>query len=332
MDVASALSECSRRQQGLAAAADLRAVGITRSTLSRARADGAVVRVHRGVYSRAALADWPQFVVGREGPHPAFIQRVRAALLALGEQATAAGLTAACLRGWGLLHEPQGVVDVVVPNGRRSRSRLAGVRFVQRRRTARSALLVRPDEAPLWVTDAVTTVIDCVRQMKAKDAVVLVDSALRSGQVILAELQAAARRLRGVRHARRVRRALQLCDPESGSVLESVLRVELVEAGATGFGTQRVVRDSAGRYLLRVDFCFEQQRLVVEADGARWHPEPHRDRGLDNRLVAAGWRVLRFTWGDVLHDPAAVVALVRAALAAGSNDVQVGAHAGRHAA
>lgn len=332
MDVSSALTECSRRQQGLATAADLRAAGVTRSTLSRARARGTVHRVHRGVYSCSALPDWPRFTVGPEGVDPAFVRRVRAVLLALGEQATAGGLTAACLRGWGLLHEPQRAVDVVVPNGRRKRPRLAGVRWLQRRRTAREALLVRPDEAPLWVTDAVTTVVDCIRHLKPKEAVVLVDSALRSGQVTLAQLQATARQLRGLRHARRVRRALQLCDPESGSVLESVLRVELVEAGVTGFGTQRSIRDGGGRYILRVDFCFEQQRLVVEADGARWHPEPHRDRVLDNRLVAAGWRVLRFTWAEVLHDPAAVLALVRAALDAGSNDVQVAAHERRQAA
>jgi very-short-patch-repair endonuclease len=332
MDVTSALSECSRRQQGLATAADLRAVGVTRSTLSRALARGEVQRVHRGVYSSGALAEWPQFVVGPKGVAPAFVQRVRAALLALGDGATAGGPTAACLRGWGLLHEPQRVVDVVVPMGRRNRARPAGVRSWQRRRPAREALLVRRDEAPLWVTDAVTTVLDCIRQMKPEDAVVLVDSALRSRQLTLAELQAAVRQLRGMRHARRVRRALQLCDPESGSVLESALRLELVKAGLTGLATQQVIRDRSGRYVLRVDFCFGAQRLVVEADGARWHPEPQRDRTLDNRLVAAGWRVLRFTWREVMHDPAEVVALVRAALDAGSNDVQVAAPELRSAA
>lgn len=323
MDVSGALQECSHTQQGLATVADLHAAGITRSTLSRARGRGEVVRVHRGVYARSPLPEWPQFLVGQDGVTPAFVQRVRAALLALGEGATAAGATAACLRGWGLLHEPQGTITVTVPMGRRKRTRLAGVRAVQRGRVARQALLVQAEAAPIWVTDAVTTVLDCISQMKLKEAVVVCDSALRSGQVTLEELAGAARRMRGSRHATRVRRALELCDPDCGSVLESVLRVELVEAGMTGFGTQRVVRDRRGRYVLRVDFCFEEERLIVEADGARWHPDPGRDRVLDNRLVAAGWRVLRFTWSEVVHDPAAVLALVREALEAGSNDVQV---------
>lgn len=323
MDVPSALHQCSHRRQGLATAADLRAAGVTRSTLSRARARGEVVRIHRGVYARSGLPDWPQFLVDQDGVTLLFVQRVRAALLALGDGATAAGTTAACLRGWGLLNEPQRALDVVVPMGRRKRPRMAGVRAVQRARAGRQALLVHEDLAPLWVTDAVTTVLDCIRGMTLKEAVVVCDSAIRSGQVALEELTGAARRLRGSRHATRVRRALRLCDPECGSVLESVLRVELVEGGVTGFSTQRVVLDNRGRYVLRVDFCFEQQRLVVEADGARWHPDPGRDRVLDNRLVAAGWRVLRFTWAEVVHDPASVLALIRDAIESGSNHVQV---------
>lgn len=331
MDVAAALRSCSAESQGLATAAQLRAVGVTRSTLSRARADGQVVRIHRGVYAGAPLPDWPAFVVDQHGVAAAFAHRVRAVLLALGDQATASGVTAACLRGWGLLHEPRRDIQVVVPMGRRSRDRLAGVRGLQRKQVARQAWAVH-GKAVLWVTDAVTTVLDCVRSMKAKEAVVLCDSALRSGQVTLAELREAARRLPGMRHASRVRRVLDLCDPESGSVLESVLRFELVQGGVTGFATQRVVRDAGGRYVLRVDFCFEHVRLVVEADGARWHPDPARDQKLDNRLAAAGWRVLRFCWSEVVHDPRAVVETVRAAVAVGSNLVRLEVRDRAHAA
>lgn len=322
MDVTAKLRECGRDQQGLATAAQLRAAGITRSTLSRARAAGAVVSVHRGVYAHVALDDWPDVLVGPRGPVPEYVRRVRAVLLATGDAAAACGATAACLRGWGLLHEPVRQVDVAVPMGRK-RSRLTGVRALQRRQLRREELHLQPGQRPLWVTDAVTTVLDCIRHMKLPDAVAVCDSALRSRQVTLSQLAEGARRMRGVRHAARVRRALALCDPECGSVLESALRVELVLAGLTGFSTQRVVHDARGRYVLRVDFCFELERLVVEADGARWHPDPARDRKLDNRLMAAGWRVLRFTWAEVMHDPAAVLDLVRSALAAGRNLVHL---------
>lgn len=321
MDVAKKLSESSTSRSGIASAAQLRDAGVSRSTLSRALVDGQVVRVHPGVYGVSELASWPTFVVTSTGVSPVFVQHVRAALLSLGETATAGGLTAACLRGWGVLKEPLRVLDVMVPRGR-SRARLAGARILQRRRLDRNAWVPLTGHDPIWTTSAVTTVLDCIRTLKLDEAVVVCDSAVRSGQVTMAELREAARRLRGHRHAARARRVLDLADPRCGSVLESALRVLLTQAGMTGFSTQRVIRDARGKRILRVDFCFNAHRLVIEADGSRWHPDPLRDRKLDNRLVAAGWRVLRFTWSEVVHDPAAVLELVRAAVASGMQDCQ----------
>lgn len=69
----------------------------------------------------------------------------------------------------------------------------------------------------------------------------------------------------------------------------------------------------------RVDFVFRPARLVVEVDGRAYHTallDRERDERRDNRLMAAGWRVLRFTWRQLVERPHEVVALVRAALAA----------------
>ena len=117
--------------------------------------------------------------------------------------------------------------------------------------------------------------------------------------------------------AQRVKRVLYLADPLSGSVLESVARVKLALAGVSGFATQVVLR-SGSRRILRVDFCFAAARLVLEVDGRRFHPDGPRDQDLDNQLAAAGWRVLRFGWADVVHGDA-FVELVKAAL--GSQDI-----------
>jgi len=54
--------------------------------------------------------------------------------------------------------------------------------------------------------------------------------------------------------------------------------------------------------------------LVIETDGARWHPDPPRDQARDNALAARGWRVLRFTWAEVVHEPELVLELLREAL------------------
>jgi very-short-patch-repair endonuclease len=170
------------------------------------------------------------------------------------------------------------------------------------------------------VTTAVQTVLDCALAPPQLDATVVADSALRAGDVTLDELEEATASLRGRREAARARRVVEGCDPECGSVLESVQRVEMVLAGLDGFATQVVLRRSP---VLRVDFCFAQARVVVEVDGARWHPDPQRDRDRDNALAALGWRVLRFTWQQVVHDSATVIAVVRAALAAGRSTVHL---------
>lgn len=68
----------------------------------------------------------------------------------------------------------------------------------------------------------------------------------------------------------------------------------------------------------RVDFALPAERLIVEADGRRWHTRVEdfdRDRWRDNEATAAGWRVLRFTWVHLTVTPDAVVDLVRRTLA-----------------
>lgn len=67
----------------------------------------------------------------------------------------------------------------------------------------------------------------------------------------------------------------------------------------------------------RVDCVWPEARLIVELDGARFHSSKSRreaDRVRDNRLMAAGWRVLRLTWDDLVSRPAEVAAQIAAAL------------------
>jgi hypothetical protein len=69
----------------------------------------------------------------------------------------------------------------------------------------------------------------------------------------------------------------------------------------------------------RVDVLWDFARVVVELDSERFHGSPLRrkaDRERDNRLMAAGWRVLRITWDDLVDRPETVVRWIRAALAA----------------
>jgi very-short-patch-repair endonuclease len=63
-----------------------------------------------------------------------------------------------------------------------------------------------------------------------------------------------------------------------------------------------------------VDFVWRDARLIVETDGHRHHGTRaafERDRARDARLIAAGWRVVRFTERQVRDEADAVADLLR---------------------
>ena len=104
-------------------------------------------------------------------------------------------------------------------------------------------------------------------------------------------------------------------DRQAESVLETLLRLVLHGAGLRP-RTQYTIRDRR-TFVARVDFCWPEQRLVVEADGFAFHSDRaayRRDRDRHNDLERLGWRVLRFTWEDVHRRPEHVVGLVRECL------------------
>jgi very-short-patch-repair endonuclease len=62
-----------------------------------------------------------------------------------------------------------------------------------------------------------------------------------------------------------------------------------------------------------VDFLWREQRLIVETDGYRYHSGSaafEDDHMRDNRLMALGYTVLRFTYRRVVEAPEEVAALV----------------------
>ena len=74
----------------------------------------------------------------------------------------------------------------------------------------------------------------------------------------------------------------------------------------------RVVHDA------EVDFLWRAPRVIAEADGRRTHLTRaafERDRAKDAKLTVAGYRVVRFTYRQVLHDPRSVAATLAALLA-----------------
>src|SRR3954454_15699503 len=249
MDGIGTVQQCGTSTQGQATAQRLCAAGLAPGTLARAVDGGVVVRLHRRVYALAPLPTRPRFVVTDEGTAPEYVAHVRAALLSLGRGAAARGRTAAALYGWALLVEPARTVEVAVPHGSR-REPLRDVKITECRNYPVQLVEALPDTEGLPATTPVQTVLDCSRTLALVEAVVLCDSALRAGDVTLPALRVASRSLPGRRDAERIRKVLDLCDPESGSVLESVLRVRMVLDGIDGFSTQSLFCDSSGVHVL----------------------------------------------------------------------------------
>ena len=68
---------------------------------------------------------------------------------------------------------------------------------------------------------------------------------------------------------------------------------------------------------VRLDVAWPAHRLFAELDGAAWHDgweARRRDMRRQTAVVALGWRPLRFTWDDVVHQPDRTAEAVRLAL------------------
>jgi very-short-patch-repair endonuclease len=91
------------------------------------------------------------------------------------------------------------------------------------------------------------------------------------------------------------------------------VRVACVRAGLPAPVPQLVVMAN-GQFLGRVDLAWPEARLVVEYEGAHHFDDVHirRDDRRYERLVAAGWRVIRLSSADLHYLADAVSRIARA--------------------
>jgi very-short-patch-repair endonuclease len=147
------------------------------------------------------------------------------------------------------------------------------------------------------------------------DAVALLDTSLHGRLVHWSRLCEWAGTHAGYRGVRRLKRALELADPAAESAMETRLRLLLVLSGLPPPRCQVSLRDDSGVFLARPDLYYPDARLAIEYDGTTHRTSLAADNRRQNRLIDAGYRILRFTAGDVLGAPAAIVTMVRRALA-----------------
>jgi hypothetical protein len=88
----------------------------------------------------------------------------------------------------------------------------------------------------------------------------------------------------------------------------------LVLGGLPRPQAQASLHDGFGRFLGRPDLYYPDHHLGLEYDGGVHRTSLAEDNRRQNRLLAAGIRLLRFTAGDVLHNPDSITTQVRATL------------------
>jgi very-short-patch-repair endonuclease len=165
---------------------------------------------------------------------------------------------------------------------------------------------VRGTSAVVPVLAALVTVLRCVPPV---EAVATVDAAVHLGQVRVLTLRS---RLRGPGSVE-ARRVLGMVDGRSESVIETVVRLALRQAGLRV--TCQVRIEGVGRVDLLVG-----DWLVVEVDGFAFHADRasyRTDRGRANALAARGYVLVRVTYEDVMFRLPETVAMIVALVATG---------------
>jgi very-short-patch-repair endonuclease len=212
------------------------------------------------------------------------------------------GAVAARLSFW-----PELQAEVVECAVRNSRAPQTGYRFT--RRHIPSDLVI--SRSGLRLTSPALTALDLCATLGG-DAI---DQALRARATTLAHLHRAME-LTAARAGNRTRRQLLLDSrAEPWSEAERKLHRLLRKAGITGWRANRPV--VLGDSTCYVDVIFRHLKLVVEIDGRLFHTGAEvfeTDRWRQNKLVLAGWCVLRFTWTMIEEQPETVLAMVREAI------------------
>lgn len=264
MDAATALG----RLGGVAGARDLLRL-TSRRRLRRAVARGKIERSSRGRYALPSATT--------------ALKQANAFHAVVGYR------SAAAVHGWELKEQPT-KPELIVPRGRKlAPERRQGV-------TVHWANLA-DDQVVDGVTTPLRTIIDCARVLPFDEALAIADSALRHGSVTREELDSIDVRGAG---ANAVRRVLRFADGRAKNPFESVLRALCIEAGLAVEPQQEL---DLGTGLIHPDLVCRDLRLVLEADSWTFHAtrKAHRrDCARYNLLIIRGWRVLRFTWEQVM--------------------------------
>jgi len=278
-----------RRQHGVVTRNALEGIGFSEEAVEHRLATGRLHLISPGVYA-----------VGRPEltPHG----RWMAAVLACGDDAALSHRSAAEL--WGIGYEERGRIDVSIR--RKGKITRKGIKVRARPSLDASSFVVR---FGIPVTHPVQTLIDVATELKPLRLERAVNEADKLDLVDPETLRKALDGYGGMPGVRTLRTMLDRHTFRlSDSDLEVLFRPLALAAGfPLPLSKHRVLGYEA-------DFFFPDHDLIVETDGLRYHRTPAqqaRAAKRDQKHVAAGFRVLRFTHWQIAHAADEVTGVLR---------------------
>ena len=284
-------------QEGVAALAQLVALGLGDTAVRKRARAGRLHRIYRAVYSLT-----PPSLLSLKG-------RYLAAVLACGPAAVLSHRSAADLVG--LRKTDRAPIDVTVPgNGWR---RHKGI-DIHRSTTLIPADITIVDAIP--VTTVARTALDLAAVIRRR----AVERALDQAEMLeVFDLDALKDQLDRNRHhpGAPVLKAILEQHTAGATVTRSHLEeLCLTVTRAAGVEPPEVnayVDPGDGEPPIRPDFVWRAQRVAVEADGFGSHKTRYAfedDRRRDQRMTSAGWRVVRITERQLKNERARIAALL----------------------
>ncbi len=235
-----------------------------------------------------------------------------AAVLASGPDTVLSHRSAADLHG--LRRTDRRRIDVTIP--RRTPLKVDGV-DIHRSLTLTKADLTKVDTIPC--TSIARTLLDLASVAPRR----AVERAFDQGEALevldLGELNAVLDRNNHTRGGRVIKAILADYNigPPTESELEEIFYTASRDADIGPPERQVWIDPGDGEPAVRADFVWRKQRLVVETDGGRYHRTRRAfesDRRRDQRLLLAGWRVIRITWRQLKFERPRITALIARAL------------------
>jgi very-short-patch-repair endonuclease len=288
-------------QDSVISRAQAHACGVTDRMIEHRVRTGRWRRLHPGVYAVAGVcAPWTG--------------KVWAAVLAAGDGAVVSHATALLLHGVPDRMLPSLPVHLITRHGTHRRVRGAAVHGVD----DLSPHHVMQHRSGLVVTSAARGVVDVAAIIGERHLGHVADEVLAARLASLAHISTclkdvARRGKRGVRALGRV-----LDDRRPGYVpphseLERALFAALA-AGGLQAPRRQVPLPGRGAIEGIVDAAYPDVRLVIEADGRRWHTRVRdlaRDHQRDAEAARVGWQTVRLLHEQIVGDPEGTCAIVR---------------------